>query len=188
MHARRPRGAGGWRQCKKPLIFSMPRGARRPAKGSPGGWGAMRTAPVHKTRRRDFSKPARCLAGGAGKRGRSGSGGGEIDARRVSARRGGGPGAVARARRRRKAYSRLFSHSRPKMYPLLTRINLGSGNPAPGRRTPVAAPGLNFLASGKADYTGVSLENWEFPPPPHYAGVSLEMGNFLQPPSRPPPY
>ena len=94
--------------------------------------------------------PAR-LAGGAGKQGRSGSGGGEIDARGVSARRGGGPGAVARARRRRKAYSRLFSHSRPKMYPLLTRINLGSGNPAPGRRTPVAAPGLNFLASGKAD-------------------------------------
>ena len=57
----------------------------------------MRTASVHKTRRSDFSKPARCLAGGAGKRGRSGSGGGEIDARRVSARRGGGPGAVARA-------------------------------------------------------------------------------------------
>ena len=89
----------------------------------------MRTAPVRKTRRRDFSKPARCLAGGAGKRGRSGSGGGEIDARRVSARRGGGPGAVARARRRRKAYSRLFPHSHPKMYPLLNRINLGSGNP-----------------------------------------------------------
>ena len=97
--------------------FSGGRGGEAARGGLAGGLGGHAACKGCFARRRDFSGPARRLAGGAGKRGRSGSEGGEIDARRVSGRRGGARGAEARARRRRKAYPRLFSHSRPKIYP-----------------------------------------------------------------------
>ena len=64
--------------------FQHAQGGEAAREGLAGRLGGNADRTVEHDRRRDFSKPARCLAGGAGKRGRSGSGGGEIDARRVS--------------------------------------------------------------------------------------------------------